>query len=144
MLDRRATTAGVTLPGSIILASVALATACEWRPVEVSRPFYLMYIKDPREVALFRCPDGPDRGCAIDGLPGPRVIAAGADARFVVVAQLPEDGASGPVRYYYFARVPQESRGWGLNPEKVVGPLDEVAFAQAKTALHLPDLTVKP
>ena len=70
-----------------------------------------MFIEDPREVALFRCPNEPGTGCAIDGLPGPYLVAAGADKRFVVVAQHSDPDVSGPNQYYYFARVPQETGG---------------------------------
>lgn len=128
-----------------LLPVLALALAgCERRSVEVDHPFYLMFIEDPREVALFRCPDGPGLGCAIDGLPGPRVVAAGADERFVVVAQRPGPDAGGPTLYFYFARVAEETSGWGNNPERIVGPLDEESFAAAKARLRLPDLTVGP
>lgn len=53
---------------------LAAAAACD-RVTEVDHPFYLTYVEDSREVALFRCPHGPDGGCAINGLPGPRVAA---------------------------------------------------------------------
>jgi hypothetical protein len=112
--------------------------------VEVDHPFYLTFIENPGDVALFRCPNGPGTGCAIDGLPGPRIVAAGANERFVAVAQEPNSDANGPTSYYYFARVPEETRGWGDNPERVIGPLDEEAFAAAKANLQLPDLTVRP
>ena len=125
------------------IALALLAGSCGRRVVEVDHPFYLMSIEDPREVALFRCPDRPGTGCAIDGLPGPRVVAAGADDRFVVVAQRPIEDA-GPTRYYYFARVPREASGWGPNPERIVGPLDEAAFAAATARLRLPALNVEP
>ncbi len=113
-----------------------LSGACGGGPTEVDHPFYLGYFEDPNEVALFRCPDGPDGGCAIDGLPGPTVIAAGANKRFVVVHAI--EG------YYYFARVPRETGGWGNNPERIIGPLSQEAFAAAKAKLRLPDLTVRP
>ncbi|HEY0413269.1 MAG TPA: hypothetical protein VGD66_09010 [Allosphingosinicella sp.] len=122
------------LRGSFILFAL-LAAGCGRRFVEVDHPFYLGYFEDPDEVALFRCPRGPDEGCAVDGLPGPRVVAAGADRRFVVV-----HATQG---YYYFARVPQETRGWGSNPERIVGPLGDADFERAKKALRLPDFTVR-
>jgi len=122
--------------------TLLLAGGCARRPIEVDFPFYLTSIEDPREVALFRCPSGPKRGCAIDGLPGPRIIAAGANKRFVAVAQIPSSG--GEARYYYFARVPEEASGWGNNPEKVVGPLSGEAFCRARATLPLPELTVRP
>lgn len=131
--------------GTLFLVVCILAVAgCDRRYKEVDHPFYLMFIEDPSEVALFRCPDQPGTGCAIDGLPGEYVIAAGADKRFVVVAQRSDPVASGPTRYYYFARVPEETSGWGNNPERIVGPLSEQEFAAAKAALRLPDLSVKP
>jgi hypothetical protein len=123
---------------------VLASAACNRRYKEIDHPFYLMFIEDPREVALFRCPQEPGIGCAIDGLPGPYVFAAGADERFVVVAQRPDADVSGPTTYYYFARAPQETSGWGKNPERIVGPLDEHAFAAAKAKLHLPEFTVRP
>jgi len=131
------------VPLLLLSCSLAMA-ACDRRYKEVDHPFYVMFIEDPREVALFRCPDEPGVGCAIDGLPGPYVVAAGADKRFVVVAQRSDPEASGPTRYYYFARVPQETSGWGRNPERIIGPLDEPAFAAAKAKLKLPEFTVKP
>lgn len=127
-----------------IIAIMLAATACDRRVQEVDHPFYLMFIEDPREVALFRCPDKPGVGCAIDGLPGPRVVAAGANEKFVVVAQQPNSDAGGPTTYYYFARVAEETQGWGNNPERIIGPLDEQGFAVAKATLQLPDLTVQP
>ncbi len=125
-----------------LAVALLLAGGCTRRQIEVDHPFYLSFLEDPREIALFRCPDGPKDGCAIDGLPGPRIIAAGANRRFVVVAQTPSSG--GETRYYYFARVPEETYGWGNNPEKIVGPLTSEEFARAKATLPLPELTVRP
>jgi hypothetical protein len=131
--------------GQLLWIGIALATAaCGSRAVEVDHPFYLMFIEDSREVALFRCPDEPGIGCAIDGLPGPFVSAAGANERFIVVAQQPSSVAGGPTSYYYFARVPEETRGWGNNPERIIGPLGEQEFAAAKARLGLPEFTVRP
>lgn len=124
------------------LTLALLVAGCGQRPVEVDHPFYLSFIEDPHEVALFRCSNSPDDGCAIDGLPGPRVIAAGANKRFLAVAQEPTSG--GEARYYYFARVPEETFGWGNNPEKIIGPLTAEEFAQTKATLSLPELTVWP
>jgi hypothetical protein len=134
----------VTIKNAFLAAVALAASGCGSPAVEVDHPFYLMFIEDPREVALFRCPKDPGNGCAIDGLPGPFVTAAGANKRFVVVAQQPDADGGGPERYYYFARVPQETRGWGTNPERIIGPLDEPAFAAAKARLGLPEFTVRP
>ena len=129
----------------LLLIGLGLATAaCGQRAVEVDHPFYLMFIEDPREVALFRCPGQPGVGCAIDGLPGPYVEAAGANERFIVVAQRAGADRVGPTRYYYFARVPEETGGWGNNPERIVGPLDEQQFEASKARLGLPEFTVRP
>ena len=130
-------------PVLLTVCSISLA-ACDGRYHEVDHPFYLMFIEDPRGVALFRCPKEPGIGCAIDGLPGPYVVAAGADKRFVVVAQRSDPDGSGATRYYYFARVPQETSGWGNNPERIIGPLGDQEFAAAKAKLKLPDLTIRP
>ncbi|HEX8064436.1 MAG TPA: hypothetical protein VF535_14630 [Allosphingosinicella sp.] len=113
-----------------------LVAACERRFTEVDHPFYLGYIEDPDEISLFRCPTGVNDACAVDGLPGPGVIAAGADKRFVVVQS--DRG------YYYFERVPQETAGWGNNPERIRGPLSDPEFAAVKEKLRLPDLDVRP
>jgi hypothetical protein len=122
------------LRAPLILLALA-AGGCKQRFVEVDHPFYLGHREDPEKVALFRCPDGPDSGCAADGLPGPVVISAGADSRFVVVR-----ARRG---YYYFARVPQETYGWGNNPERIVGPLNSTEFARAKKQLRLPDPAIQ-
>jgi hypothetical protein len=129
-------------PTRLAIPLALLSAACQ-RPVEVDDPFYLKFVGDSGEVALFRCPDGPDGGCAVDGLPGPEVIAAGANERYVVVQQMPTSDAS-TTRYYYFARVPQERRGYGNNPERIIGPLDEAEFQAAKAAFRLPEFTVRP
>jgi hypothetical protein len=128
----------------LLLGIVLALAACGRRAVEVDHPFYLMFIEDPNEVALFRCPKGPGGGCAIDGLPGPRVTAAGANERFVAVARQPNSDAAAPTLYYYFARVPEETGGWGNNPERIVGPLDPEQFEAARRRLGLPELTVRP
>ncbi|WP_156377738.1 hypothetical protein [Sphingopyxis sp. Root1497] len=129
----------------LFLIVIALATAgCGRRAIEVDHPFYLMFIEHPQDVALFRCPNEPGVGCAIDGLPGPFVAEAGANKRYIVVAQTPSSDGEGPTSYYYFERVPEETSGWGKNPERIVGPLDEREFTAAKAHLGLPEFTVRP
>lgn len=119
----------------IFAAACALLSGGCGGPVEVDHPFYLWSLEG-EPPALFRCAEGPGRGCAIDGLPGPEVMAAGANRRYVTV-----ETTRG---YYYFARVPNETRGWGRNPERIVGPLDQSAFAEATARLALPPPTVRP
>ena len=99
---------------------------------EVDHPFYLHYWENG-DVDLIRCPNGRDNGCAVDGLPE-NVLAAGASRRFVVAQTF--------TGYFYFARVPQETGGWGNNPERIIGPLRAEEFASAKAKLHLPEFTV--
>jgi hypothetical protein len=72
---------------------------------------------------------------------GPGIVKAGGNARYVVVAQ--EDKSdSRLLRYFYFARVPQERYGWGLNPERVVGPLTKAEFDRAREVLGLPTYNI--
>jgi hypothetical protein len=123
------------LAAALVCAS-ALCTACDGGPVEVSDPFYLWHLEDPRATALFRCVDVRALACAIDGLPDPPVLAAGANARFVVLRKT--EG------YFYFRRAPQERRGWGRDPEVIIGPLSDAQFGEAQQGLGLPDANVMP
>ena len=129
----------------LLAVSMAIFSACSPQALEVSRPFYLTYIENSDDSALFRCPKGPGNGCAIDGLPGPYVFAAGADSHFVVVARYPKvDGAIDRTRteYFYFARIPEETSGWGRNPERIIGPLTASDFNRAKAENGLPEFSV--
>ena len=123
-----------------------LGSACAPSTIEVDHPFYLTFIDSADDAAVYRCLNGPDRGCAHDEyLPGPTIFAAGANAKYVAMARHPRVGDKTELRrteYYYFARVPEETHGWGLNPEKVVGPLTKREFERAKTGLGLPELSV--
>ena len=122
-----------------VLTGLLLLAACGSQVREVGGPFYVMRLPDSQGRALFRCPEGPKNGCAIDGLPGPDVVRAGADNRYVVV----ERQVAGRSEYFYFARVPEERRGWGQNPERIIGPLDAAAFDEARSRLDLPGLSVE-
>ena len=137
--------------GLVLFAALLLTTGCTQRVVKVDHPFYVMYAEDPDERALFRCPDGPNGGCAVDGLPGPTVFAAGANRTYVTVARHPRVGDVPGFRqtdlerteYFYFARVSNETRGWGDNPERIIGPLTQKEFDDARQRLHLPEFSVK-
>ena len=119
----------------LILIGFALATAaCGQRAVEVDHPFYLMFIEDPRQVALFRCPGQPGVGCAIDGLPGPYVEAAGANERFIVVAQRAGADRVGPTRYYYFAAGPGGDGRMGQQPRADRRPSRRAAIRSGEGA----------
>ena len=119
-----------------LASATALCTACNSGPVEVSDPFYLWHLEDPQATALFRCVDVRELTCAIDGLPDPPVLAAGANAQFVVLRK--------PEGYFYFRRTPQERRGWGRDPEVIIGPLSDSQFVAAQQDLGLPDANVRP
>jgi len=110
-------------------------TGCEGDPIEVSHPFYLWHLEDPSGIYLFRCLE-PAKGCAVDGLPGPGVTAAGADKKYVVVKT--DHG------YFYFKRTAHETKGWGSDPEKIIGPLNEQDFKATAEKLQLPNLSVQP
>jgi hypothetical protein len=90
---------------------------------------------DSSDFALYRCPSGPEQGCAVDGLPMD-VIAAGGNKDFIV--------AHSNKGYYYFRRIDSETAGWGNKPETIVGPISEVEFAVASRKFSLPDLSVHP
>lgn len=72
----------------------------------------------------------------MDGLPGPGVSAAGADKRYIVLKT--DHG------FYYFRRSVHELSGWGNDPEKIIGPLNERDFKAVTEKLRLPALTVQP
>jgi hypothetical protein len=136
---------------AVCLAVVGLGlggAGCIERNAEVSHPFYLTFPEDAQDVALWRCTEGPREGCTRDEqMPGPAIFLAGANARYVAMARYPRDEERhvtdlSRTEYYYFARVPEETYGWGLNPETVVGPLSRAEFEAAKARLGLPDLTV--
>ncbi|MFM5929315.1 MAG: hypothetical protein ACKOPQ_00220 [Novosphingobium sp.] len=110
-------------------------SACDTM-TEVSDPFYIGFIEDPGEVYLFRCLEG-GKSCAVDGLPGPGVVAAGADARHVVVRL-------GDGTYVWFRRIAREKSGWGTDPEKLIGPISQEEFRRAQRANGLPEPSITP
>jgi len=134
----RGCAAAISLP-------LLLLTACEPQNTHVVGPFYLSYFETRDEMAVFRCPEGPDHGCAIDGLPDATVYAAGGDRKYVVVARHPRTNGSikrNVSEVFYFARIRDERSGWGNNPEHIVGPLTEKQFDSAKRELGLPSFSI--
>jgi hypothetical protein len=113
-----------------LLALLLLIGACGDGFTEVDHPFYL-YLREDGEVDLVRCPTERGVGCAVDGLPE-QVLAAGANEGFVVAQT-----TSG---YFYFAREPEETRGWGKNPERLIGPLGAESLPRPKRSLSSPSL----
>ena len=124
------------IPTAVVALMALLSTACDNGPVEVSDPFYLWHLEDPQATALFRCVDVREMVCAIDGLPDPPVLAAGANARFIVLRK--SEG------YFYFRRTPRERSGWGNDPEVMIGPLPQKQFTVAQRELGLPHANIKP
>ena len=127
--------------------ALLLLAGCDFGATHVAGPFYLMWIDIYEDMALYRCPDGPDDGvgCAVDGLPDGTVFAAGADSGHIVVARHPRSNNvtnRSVTQYFYFARIPQETKGWGNNPEKIIGPLTQAEFEVASTTNHLPPLSI--
>ncbi|MBX3593656.1 hypothetical protein [Sphingomonas sp.] len=121
-----------SLAGALFVVTCA---GCSPAARHVAGPFYLIERPESRELALYRCPDGPP-GCAIDELPVLNVLAAGGNDHFVAVQS--DRG------YYYLRRIAQERSGWGNNPEKIVGPLSEADFTASRRRLGLPDLDIRP
>jgi hypothetical protein len=106
-----------------------------------------MYFERPEQMALFRCPDGPDQGvgCAIDGLPDATIFEAGGDQNYVVVGRHPrkeQTTDNRTVEYFYFKRTKSERSGWGTDPEKIVGPLNAEQLEADKARLHLPAFSI--
>jgi hypothetical protein len=130
-------------PAATIILGAALLGACSRAPAHVVGPFYLDTLPDTSDVYLFRCPDGPGNGCAVDGLPGPGIVRAGGNSKYVVATQADRSDPRA-LHYFYFARVPQETRGWGHNPEKIVGPLTKPEFDLARQSLGLPADDIEP
>lgn len=119
-----------------VLAALVMLAGCSDGMEQVAGPFYIGRFEVHGDPWLFRCPAEPPSGCANDTLPDGKVLRAGGDDRYITFL-LPEG-------YYYFRRLPQERRGWGNNPEVIVGPLSEDQFAEASRELRLPALDVEP
>jgi hypothetical protein len=124
-----------------------LLSGCGRTTTHVAGLFYLTYFENPDEMLLFRCPNGPDEGCAGESFPDATVFAAGASEKYIVLARHPYNDKDRSLdrdrtEYFYFARVKEEFRGWGDNPEKVIGPLNGVEFLGAKSRYHLPNFSI--
>lgn len=111
-----------------------LLAACGQGAIEVAHPFYVIPVPDSTMMGLYRCPDGPSEGCAIDGLPRPAVLATGADNTYVVIKRRGGEDGVKRTEYFYFRR-PPEARAWG---EAIVGPLTQAEFEAAKARKGLP------
>lgn len=102
-------------------------------------PWRLVAVDRQEDMMLCRSIEGG--GCAGDGLPGPRIIAAGADERHVVVIRRApsSDARTGGSadEYYYLIRTSDEAtRGGSLH-----GPFDVAQFAAEKARLGLPEFS---
>jgi hypothetical protein len=117
---------------------------------QLDGPFRLIAIDSMEDMAIFwTIPEG---GFVGDGLPGPTVLAAGHDARFLVAAVHPEyckpfdEGCkrhgSNPhvTEYWYVIRQPDERER--LPYAGIKGPFSQAAFAAEKRRLGLPEFSV--
>lgn len=97
-------------------------------------PWRLVAVDRQEDMILCRSIEGGS--CAGDGLPGPRIIAAGADERHVVVIRRAPSGRSAD-EYYFLIRASDEAtRGGTLH-----GPFDASQFAVEKARLGLPEFS---
>jgi len=130
--DQAVGVAGYVKRRRALLLLAALVAGCDGPMQEISDPFYVGSVEAGGEPWLFRCIDGAGQSCANDSLPDGRVLRAGGNSQFIAFEM--ERG------FYYFRRVGEERRGWGNNPEVIVGPLDEARFAAITRAIGLPEL----
>lgn len=129
-----------------ILCGTLLSGCFDKERHHVAGPFYLTYPESREDMALFRCfRDEGNFSCVLDFMPDAEIFLAGGDNEYIVLARHPREGGltdKENVEYYYFKRTPQESRGWGNNPEKVLGPFGKNEFDKRKMELNLPDFSV--
>jgi hypothetical protein len=128
--------AGYVKAWLIAALTAPLLAACSDGMEQVAGPFFVGRFEAHGDPWMFRCTDDPPAGCSGDGLPDGKVLRAGGDARHIAMQT--------PLGYYYFRRLPQERRGWGNNPEVIVGPLSQQQFAAVTRELALPPLDVVP
>lgn len=86
-----------------------LLSGCGRTTTHVAGPFYLTYFENPHEMLLFRCPNGPDEGCAGESFPDATFFAAGASEKYIVLARHPYNDQNRSLdrdrtEYFYFAR----------------------------------------
>jgi hypothetical protein len=109
----------------------------------LERPYRLVAVDADEDMGLCRSPEGVT-DCFGDGLPGPTVFAAGADARYVVIARHPREWPAPPDRsvseFYYLIRTPDEAAR-GLPQQNVRGPFTEAQFGEHKRRLRLPEFS---
>jgi hypothetical protein len=106
-------------------------------------PYRLVAVDTDEDMALCRSPPGVS-DCMGDGFPGPTVFAAGANARYIVIARHPREWPSPPDRsvtqYYYLVRTPDEATK-GLPSGNVRGPFTQAQFTEQQQRLALPDFS---
>ncbi|MEQ1509578.1 MAG: hypothetical protein ABL909_04150 [Sphingopyxis sp.] len=113
-------------------------------------PYRLTAIDGMEDLAIYW--EIPGGGAVGDGLPGPGVIRAGVNDRYLVAtARAPACAAgddacltrranSGALDYWYVVRSADEEQRLPYNGIK--GPLTGTEFAEAKTRLGLPEFTL--
>lgn len=127
----------------LIAIAVLLLAACGPTDRQLVGRYRIQYVDTFDDMSMRWCND--DGGCAGDGLPGPQLIAAGYDEKYVVATVHPYDGHDKPdtniTEFYYVIRAFETNNGQGLPYKGIRGPLTESEFWAAKTRLHLPEFT---
>jgi hypothetical protein len=131
-----------TLKGVSVAVCVVLAcglTGCDVVHDEHLDGTYRLVAIDTIE-SMSVCRRLKDAWCVGDEMPGPTVFAAGASARYVVIARHPNEQGRADfdrsvTEYYNVVRPPESAY---LKDTDVVGPMDGQAFAAARARLGLP------
>lgn len=125
------------LPG--LAAAALLLAGCDVVGDEVlSEPYRFLAIDSSANMII--CRSTPGGGCVGEYLPRPTVFAAGANAKYVVIARHPAD-ANGQntnravTEYYFVVRRPADDF---QRQEDVTGPLTRAEFDAATKRLNLP------
>ncbi|MDA9546649.1 MULTISPECIES: hypothetical protein [unclassified Bradyrhizobium] len=108
----------------------------------VDGPYRLVALDVDEDMMLCRS-IGTDADCVGDGLPGPTVFQAGANARYIVFARHPRKRGEQPNRsvteFYYIAREANERDV--LVQVSVSGPFNEAEWQEEKRRLQLPEFS---
>lgn len=130
---------------AIIVVSLFL-TSCFWGFVydrTLTGRYRLVGVDTSQDISL--CWSLDNGSCVGDGLPGPTVVRAGFNDKYVVAAVDPT-GPVGPpdaaTKYYYIIRAFEDQRRDGGLPYKGIrGPLNKAEYAAEKIRLGLPEFS---
>lgn len=128
---------------SLVLVSLVAGCGSGFvRDVPLVGPYRLVAVDIPEDMALCRSV-GSKGDCVGDGLPGPTVFQAGANADFVVIARhprrWPEPADRSVSEFYYIVRSSAEADI--VRPVAVVGPMDKQEYDREKQRLGLPEFS---